>query len=74
MQEGEYLQVSCHFRVEQGGFDVVEKERRNSFSESFKIMRLDSSHHKVNFSVNQFENFLGQFTFVFLYKTQKCSV
>lgn len=67
----DYLQVSCNFRVKQRCFDVMEEECCNSLPEPFQIMRFDSSHHEVNFSVDQLQDLLGQFTCMFLNKTQK---
>ena len=46
----------------------MKKECCDPFSESFKILMFDSSHHKVNLPVNQFQDFLSQFTFMFLCK------
>lgn len=66
----EYLKVSCNFWIKQRSFDVMKKQRCNSFSESLKVFLFDASHHKVNLSVDQFQNFPSQFTLMFLYKTQ----
>ena len=50
----------------------MKKECCDPFSESFQILMFDSSHHKVNLPVNQFQDFLSQFTFMFLCKIHTC--